>query len=746
MSTLSLLFFLLLSPSEHFQGIVEDPTGAAIAGAKVQISGPSFIRETYTDSNGRFIFDEALPGDYSILITAAAFAPYSASIRLPAGTFAVTLQIAPRGEDVLVTATRVETPLSMLGVSATAFDHDHIAQQQSPPVYELLREVPGMAVAQTSRRGGTAAVYTRGGGKNANLMLVDGVQVNEPGGDFNFAHLTSTNIERVETVRGPQSAVYGSNAAAAVIQVISHRGSADDGIASAFGSFEGGNFSTYRYRTGFSGALRMFDYSLGAERIGTQGTYVNDSYRNLTLAENLGYRFSDRSQVRLTLRTIGSWVGVPNKVGFGLLDPDAFRTGANTIGGLRYEQNTENFSHRIQLGLTRFRDYFQDNQGEGPFNIGAVVEGTTGARGTEGVRLVRLLSAGELSSSNFVIPNGARVVRRTVFISASAPSKTITERRSAGYQGNWSYSSHNSIVFGYDFEQERGVTDIAPPLRNNHGLFANHQHSVGTRLFFTESVRLEDNSVFHKKATPRFAASYLLTSTTRLKASTGAGISEPSFLQNFAHDPNFIGNRNLRPERSQSVEAGIEQRFFGSHFVTDATLFANRFRDLIVFVSLPAPQPGTWVNLEASRAEGIEWSTRLELSWLRLRGQYTFLDTRVTSAASPASASTGTGQELPRRPRHSGAADVTAVLRHGFVTLNTTFVGERQDSDGVGFGIVRNPGYQRTDLGGSYSLRPWLDVFIRVQNVFNRRYEEVLGYTALPRNALAGMTFRWRHR
>ena len=284
MSTLSLLFFLLLFPSERFQGIVEDPTGAAIAGAKVQISAPSFIRETYTDSNGRFIFDEALPGDYSILITAAAFAPYSASIRLPAGAFAVTLQIAPRGEDVLVTATRVETPLSMLGVSATAFDHDHIAQQQSPPVYELLREVPGMAVAQTSRRGGTAAVYTRGGGKNANLMLVDGIQVNEPGGDFSFAHLTSTNIERVETVRGPQSAVYGSNAAAAVIQVISHRGSADDGIASAFGSFEGGNFSTYRYRTGFSGALRMFDYSLGAERIGTQGTYVNDSYRNLTLS------------------------------------------------------------------------------------------------------------------------------------------------------------------------------------------------------------------------------------------------------------------------------------------------------------------------------------------------------------------------------------------------------------------------------------------------------------------------------
>ena len=107
---------------------------------------------------------------------------------------------------------------------------------------------------------------------------------------------------------------------------------------------------------------------------------------------------------------------------------------------------------------------------------------------------------------------------------------------------------------------------------------------------------------------------------------------------------------------------------------------------------------------------------------------------------------TGIGQELPRRPRHSGAIDVTAIFRRGFITLNTTFVGERQDSDGVGFGIVRNPGYQRTDLGVSYSLRPYLDLFVRAQNLLNRRYEEVLGYTALSRSVLAGVTFRWRHR
>jgi vitamin B12 transporter len=269
---------------------------------------------------------------------------------------------------------------------------------------------------------------------------------------------------------------------------------------------------------------------------------------------------------------------------------------------------------------------------------------------------------------------------------------------------------------------------------------------VARRLFLTESVRLEHNSVFQTKGTPRFAVSFLLSGATRLKASAGTGISAPSFLQNFADDPTFVGNRDLRPERSRSVEAGIEQQVFGSRFVLEETVFDNRFRDLIVFTSLPPPQRSTWVNLEGSRARGVESSARLRIAWFRVRGQYTLLDTRVTSAASPTSASTGLGQELPRRPRHSGSVDVTATFRRGFVNLNTTFVGERQDSDGVGFGIVRNPRYQKVDLGGSYALRRDVDLILRIENLLNRRYEEVLGYTALTRNVLAGLNVRWGRR
>src|SRR5262245_7314010 len=462
MTVLTLLAFLFVCPSELLQGTILDPTGAAVSGAKVELDGPAFSQITYTDETGFFSMEfpgnQTPIGTYSLRITANGFAVYTSSIEIPSDSLRITLRVAPRSEDVIVTTTRVETPLSMLGVSATVVDREQILYHQSAPIYELLRDVPGLAVANTSRRGGTTSIYTRGGGKNANLLLIDGVQVNDPGGDFNFAHLTATNVERIEIVRGPQSASYGSNAAASAIQVVTHQGTAEDGTAGGYAELEGGTFGTYRYGSGISGVVRAFDNSLGAEHVQTEGAYINDAYRNLTLSANTGYRFNSSSQMRLTLRTVGSRVGVPNRIGYGLLDSDAYRTGQHIIGGVRYERLQDRFSQRIQLGFTRFRDYFQDDVAEGPFDIGAIVTGTPGARGSAGVRLVRFLSSEDLARSAFSVPPDARLVRRTVRLSASQPSKTVTERRSAEYQGAWNYSPQNVISFGYDFEQERGST------------------------------------------------------------------------------------------------------------------------------------------------------------------------------------------------------------------------------------------------------------------------------------------------
>jgi len=743
---LTFLVFLSTSQLQTLNGTVLDSAGGAVAGARVEITGPGTPSAASTNETGAFSIDEIPPGRYSMRITANGFAPYEASIQVPSAAIQLTLQLAPHSDDVIVTTTRVETPLANVGVSATVLDRNAIAEHQAAPVFELLRNVPGLAVSNTSRRGGTTSIYTRGGGQEANLVLVDGIQINDPGGGFNFAHMTATNIDRIEVVRGPQSASYGSNAAASAIQMVSHKGSSEDGPASGFVSFEAGTFDTYKYGVGISGAVKVFDYSIAADHLGTRGEYTNDGYRNLTLAENAGYRVNERSQIRLTARTIGSWVGTPNKVDYGLIDPDAFRTDHGIVSGIRYESGSSTFSHHIQLGFTRLSDYFQDNMGEGPFHIGAIVKGTPGARGSAGVRLVRFLSSTNLASGAYTVPADASLVQRSVVLNPTGSSQTITQRRSAEYQGGWNYSAQNSLIFGYDFEQERGVAGTAPPLRNNHGIFVSHQHEIGSKLFLTESARLEDNSVFHRKATPRLAASYFLTSTTRLKGSAGTGITEPSFIESYSNDPTFVGNHNLKPERSRSIETGIEQHFLRSALVVDVTGFNTTFRDLIVFVIPAPPALPTWINLDASRARGIESNATFRAAWLRVRGQYTFLDTRVTASSSPKSASTGIGQELPHRPRHSGSIDATITFRRGFVNLDTTFTGERQDSDGVGFGVVRNPRYERVDLGGSYALTSSADLFVRAGNLLNQHYEEVLGYPALSRNVMAGMKLRWGRR
>src|SRR5215467_7345341 len=191
MAVLTFLIFLSASPPEILRGTILDPTGAAVAAARVEVSALGFSRSVSTNDSGVFAIEDVPAGAYSLQVMAHGFKVYSASVEIPSEPLTVVLDLAPRSEDLIVTTTQFETPLSMLGVSASVIDRDQMTQQQGAPVYQLLRDVPGLAVANTSRRGGTTSLYTRGGGTDANLVLVDGVQVNDPGGNFNFAHLMS---------------------------------------------------------------------------------------------------------------------------------------------------------------------------------------------------------------------------------------------------------------------------------------------------------------------------------------------------------------------------------------------------------------------------------------------------------------------------------------------------------------------------------------------------------------------------
>ncbi len=204
-----------------------------------------------------------------------------------------------------------------------------------------------------------------------------------------------------------------------------------------------------------------------------------------------------------------------------------------------------------------------------------------------------------------------------------------------------------------------------------------------------------------------------------------------------------MGNPDLRPEKTDSYEAGLVQEWFGRRARTEVALFQNSFRDLITFVPLPAPVWGSWRNVESSRARGLEFSGRARLGGpVTLNAAYTKLWTRIISSSSPSSPFLGVGQELARRPGNSGSVCLSVAPRRWWFQAGAVLVGERQDPDFY-LGVNRNPGYQNVYAAGSYRLSRHLAPFFRADNLLNSRYQEVLGYSNLSRGLRGGIRVEW---
>jgi vitamin B12 transporter len=201
-----------------------------------------------------------------------------------------------------------------------------------------------------------------------------------------------------------------------------------------------------------------------------------------------------------------------------------------------------------------------------------------------------------------------------------------------------------------------------------------------------------------------------------------------------------VGNPDLRPEKTTSYEAGVMQELFGRRVRAEVSAFANSFRDLITFAFTQTPS--TWQNIEASRARGLEFAAQgRPASWISVSGNYTRMWTRITQSSSPNALFNGTGQELPRRPGNSGAASITLTPRRWSFQAGAVLAGERQDTDL--FGVTRNRGYQNVYAAGSLRMHRNVVPFVRVENLLNDRYEEILGYPTLSRGVHGGLRLEW---
>ena len=307
---------------------------------------------------------------------------------------------------------------------------------------------------------------------------------------------------------------------------------------------------------------------------------------------------------------------------------------------------------------------------------------------------------------------------------------------------------------GADYEHESGVVgdpalNPASVTRDNYGAYLQDQWSLKNRFFAAAGVRFDHNESFGFYASPRVSLAVLVrqpgTSSvlgmTKIKANFGLGIKEPTLLESYSTSIYYQGNPDLRPEKTIGFDAGIEQRFNSGRGTLELTYFQNRFRDQIGFaITDYSTFAGSFFNIGRSRARGLEAALRHELGrHLEIGGTYTFLDSEVMEAAVTSDPAFAKGQELFRRPRHSGHLDMR--WKPGRLTLgvNALLVGSRVDSDYSGLNITRNEGYSLLSFMANLRLIGDMSLFAAVNNVTNEWYMEALGYPALGRHFRAGL-------
>jgi vitamin B12 transporter len=301
-----------------------------------------------------------------------------------------------------------------------------------------------------------------------------------------------------------------------------------------------------------------------------------------------------------------------------------------------------------------------------------------------------------------------------------------------------------------DVERETGglgtPPDLLSPDRTNVGGYLQDRVVLGSRVFATLGARVEHNDSFGTRAVPRAAVAWRArggADATTLRASGGEGIKEPSFFESFGVSEVALGNPDLKPEKSRTFDVGVEQRLLAGRLRLDATAFHHEYRDQIAFTVLSfSPFRGTYDNLGKTRARGAELSVEaVPTPAVSLSAHYTFTDGEILESTSTSGVN-APGQRLLRRPRHQAALSAHAGAGRLAFGATVFLMGARPDSDFAGLDLTENPGHTRVDVRGRVRVVGGLEAFAVAENLFDREYQDALGYPALGRTVRAGLRFK----
>ena len=767
-------------------GVVLDTLGGRVPAASLTLIGEQGqAGERSTDAEGAYEFTGLESGRYQVVATAPGFSPRTSEPTYVSGgsriTVDVTLQIGPLQQAVLVTAAAADLPQAQTGAPVTVVDQATIEALNKPDLLEALRLVPGSQVQQTGARGGTTSMYIRGGSSNFAKVLIDGIVANDIGGGFDFSQLQTTGVEQIEVLRQANSVIYGSDALTGVISITTRRGRAR--MPEATYTIDGGNLGTLNNAASLGGAYQRLDYFSQYSYFTTDNDVPNNRYRNHTYAGRVGLALGGNTDLSATVRQIDGKAGSPNGVNYYGLSDDSSSASQRRYAGISAQsQWTDRWQSTVRFGSTGQTSNFENPTPTGeafdPFGFGANYLGDE----------VTIAGA-----------NGHSTTGRAILdFGGTYPSvfKSRSTRRALSGETTYLVGSDVHLSVGGRFERERGYSDPEgepTATRDNGGVFAEARGSIGGRTYIAVGVGYERNAAFGSATTPRLSiASYLrqpgpgAVGDTKVTFNAGSGIKAPSLFQEQSSlhvlasasasglIPDPIG-----PERSRSLDIGIEQGFADGQARVRISYFHNTFEDLIEFVSksvLPqvgvssaaaqAATFGAYVNSSSFTAQGLEASAEAQLvTGLRLMASYTFVDAEVTdsfasSALQPAinpsipgvaigAFSPLVGQRPFRRPTHSGTLMASYTQGPGQVTLSVYFTGKRDDSTFLSDAFFGNSmllpnknlegGYQKVNLGGAYRVHPRLKLFVSSENLLDKQHEASFGFPALPRTIRAGV-------
>ncbi len=729
----------------RIHGVVYDPAGHVVPHVTVNLLESTVaIAQTQTDSDGKYQFRGLADGTYAVAANSPGLTKVSGPVALRSGetaTLDLYLALSAVQEQVVVSASLGGALSPQIGSSVTVVSQQQMQNEGVETLADALRNVPGVSVARTGQLGTVTSAFVRGGNSNYNLVMIDGIPMNDFGGGFDLSPLPVDGVQKVEVTRGPESALYGSNAIASVINVVSESG---EGAPHFSFDGEGGSYDTWKISTGGAGLTHGIDWAYDLSRLSTQGMVPYDAYRNQTSFVTLGYSRSPRR--KFVLHFFGD-AGRDDNPGPWGSDPDGLYPLDQTTGARDFEaaysaQKQDLFGY--QAGYTeQFSDRFR-----------------------------------QVSTVSFSTDQYEFLPTPSSFFSSSF---TKNERLVANTRSEITLSPKDVLVAGFEYDREtfRNSDVVNPDVepftlpRDSYAAFVENRWTGGDRWFLSTGVRVDsiltgalaaDPSIADRpyipassvtQVNPRISIAYLARESsggvfglTRIHSSFGTGIRPPD-----GFELGFTNNPDLKPERSISGDAGVEQQLFGGKVALDVTYFYNYFTDQIVTLGGSLSNLSTFMsaNLANSRAYGIESSIRVHpIRSIEISAEYTWLNSAILALdnSNQTDFPFAVGDPLTRRPRNSAAYDATWTHGRLMLDSNASIRGADLDLE-PNYGsyactlglqcLFWNQGYIDANAGFAYHFPRGIEIYSHIGNFLNEHYEEAFGYPALRLNFISGI-------